>query len=439
MANIRAFIRVTVKKKQKANVRFRIVDGQAVQLFHTSDIVINPIFWDKKRECFSTRMVAPEAAREAINTAIEARKKLLERIYMQAKANGVKVSSAWLKEQVNNSLKPKKDPSEEDSDTYFYLFGRYLSAKNFAKTRYSQYQVLRRSLRRYELYCKISNPQFFLCVNLPVETLKGYEQYLRDEAVIAEDAPWLYTAVPDCRKPEPRGQNTISGLMAKMAAFHRWLVCEGFATQNPFDKVTIEPELYGTPYYLTLEERDRLLECPMPNKALETQRDIFIFQCLIGCRVGDLLLLTRGNVIDGAIEYIPSKTIAKRADTVRVPLNSKAKAILNKYEDPARKELLPFTYPQRYNSLIKEAFRVAGLDRVVTVLNPTTRQEEKQRLCDIASSHLARRTFIGNLYSKVKDPAQISALSGHKDGSRAFARYRTIDEQQKKDLVDLID
>jgi hypothetical protein len=52
---------------------------------------------------------------------------------------------------------------------------------------------------------------------------------------------------------------------------------------------------------------------------------------------------------------------------------------------------------------------------------------------------MARRTFIGNLYKKVKDPSLVGALSGHKEGSKAFARYREIDEDLKKELVSLLD
>ena len=76
---------------------------------------------------------------------------------------------------------------------------------------------------------------------------------------------------------------------------------------------------------------------------------------------------------------------------------------------------------------------------MVTVLNPTTRVEEKRPINEIASSHLARRTFIGKLYKKVKDPNLVGSLSGHKEGSKAFARYRDIDEDMKKGLVNLLD
>jgi integrase len=62
----------------------------------------------------------------------------------------------------------------------------------------------------------------------------------------------------------------------------------------------------------------------------------------------------------------------------------------------------------------------------------------KKPLNEIASSHMARRTFIGNMYKKVKDPDLIGSMSGHVEGSKAFARYRTIDDDMKRELVDMI-
>jgi hypothetical protein len=52
---------------------------------------------------------------------------------------------------------------------------------------------------------------------------------------------------------------------------------------------------------------------------------------------------------------------------------------------------------------------------------------------------MARRTFIGNINRKVKDPNLVSALSGHKEGSKAIQRYRDIDEEMKRDKVKLLD
>lgn len=88
--------------------------------------------------------------------------------------------------------------------------------------------------------------------------------------------------------------------------------------------------------------------------------------------------------------------------------------------------------------------------RPVVVYNPTTGEQEIHPLNEVASSHLARRCFVGNLYKQVKDPNLVGALSGHKEGSRAFARYRVIDgvaeadakeidEDMKRDLVSMLE
>ena len=110
----------------------------------------------------------------------------------------------------------------------------------------------------------------------------------------------------------------------------------------------------------------------------ERQRDVFIFHCCIGCRVGDLLRLKKSDVIDGAIEYIATKTIADNARTVRVPLNGTALAIIDKYKDCHETKLLPFISSQKYNDYIKVVLTKCGITRLVTVLNPNTRREEKQ-------------------------------------------------------------
>ena len=69
------------------------------------------------------------------------------------------------------------------------------------------------------------------------------------------------------------------------------------------------------------------------------------------------------------------------------------------------------------------------------VLDPTTRREVRMPISECASSHMARRTFCGNLYKRVKDPNIVASMSGHKEGSKAFARYREIDKDIKRDAL----
>ena len=73
-----------------------------------------------------------------------------------------------------------------------------------------------------------------------------------------------------------------------------------------------------------------------------------------------------------------------------------------------------------------EVIRLAGINRVETIH-------------EVMSSHSARRAFSGNMYDKVQDPNLICALTGHKEGSKSFARYRKIDEDTNRKTISLLE
>ncbi|MCQ2153575.1 MAG: hypothetical protein MJY44_03240, partial [Bacteroidales bacterium] len=41
---------------------------------------------------------------------------------------------------------------------------------------------------------------------------------------------------------------------------------------------------------------------------MAVQRDIFIFHSCIGCRVSDLMRMTKSNIVGNSIEYVAGKT-----------------------------------------------------------------------------------------------------------------------------------
>lgn len=302
----------------------------------------------------------------------------------------------------------------------------------------SRYQVTRQALHRWEQY----EGRVLLVSSFDKADVRDFQAFLENEHNIADKKRWafLYSYMPHGDRPRERGRNTIIQYLSVLRSFFHWARREGYSTAAPFDGNTIEAALYGTPYYITTEEVDQLYHADLSKRpALAIQRDIFVFQCQVGCRVGDLLRFRQDDVSGGVLEYIPGKTLAERPRTVRVPLNARAREIVARYEREAYPRLLPFISSQKYNDAIKDAFKLAGLTRQVTVLDPRTRQEVKRPLNEIASSHLARRTFIGNLYKKVKDPNLIASMSGHAEGSKAFARYRAIDDDMKAELVAMLE
>ena len=437
MATISAFVR-TSKKGTKCKVRFRIRDGRDIQLFYTSNLEINPAHWDSKRQEIKSKVVYDTIKRTEFNTNVAKWKTILLDVYASA-LNKDNISSDLFSIEVDKYLHPEKFHLQKQG--FFELCDEFLQKRKLSQVRQANFRVLFRILKRFELWRQIKEPGYILDIDtLSLDDLYVIDNYLRNEHVIATANPQIYKQVPESRKPSPRGSNTISGMMKKLRTIFIWAIDNDKTTNNPFKKYAIEDCVYGTPYYITIDERNKILNTNLSrHPRLSIQRDIFVFQCLIGCRVGDLYALTKDNLIRGAIEYIPRKTKDGRPITVRVPLNSIAREILDRYARYEGPSLLPLIAEQQYNKAIKRIFLAAGLKRKVTILNQLTRDPEQRPIWEVASSHLARRTFVGNLYKQVKDPNLVGALSGHKEGSKAFARYRDIDEDMKVDLVKLLE
>ena len=51
---------------------------------------------------------------------------------------------------------------------------------------------------------------------------------------------------------------------------------------------------------------------------------------------------------------------------------------------------------------------------------------------------MARRTFVGAAYKVVKDPNIIGKMSGHVEGCKAFNRYRNIDDDDLRNITDMM-
>lgn len=248
-----------------------------------------------------------------------------------------------------------------------------------------------------------------------------------------------------------------------------WLNDTDKTSNRPFEGIEIGTEKFGTPYYISIAERNLIADTDLKAKfesldkdaqkamlsnchcqfnTLEQQRDIFVFQCFIGCRVGDLVKLTDKNIVNELVNgqeikllvYTPHKT-KDESEVVqaRIPLHSKALTLIEKYSGvDAKGRLFPFITPQRYNGAIKAVFTLSGITRSVEVRNPKTGETEIKPINEIASSHLARRTFVGNAYFKVSDPNIIGKMSGHVDGSRAFKRYRKIEDTTLQNVINQI-
>ena len=365
------------------------------------------------------------------------------------KLNDIQVKCPSFIETLVDDFQPRYE-----SQDFYRIILQYSQWKQLSPSRVKCYKTLARQLRRFELYQQATvSTKFVLNYDsITSDDLETFRSFVRDEHILIQKHKRLFKLIfkeapYTCNENKPktigvRSENYLSILLKRLAAVFHWLLNTNKTKNDPFKDFNVGQEHYGDPIYLNKEERERLTDYDMTRcpKVLQEQRDIFIFQCLCGCRVGDLLRLRKANVQGDVLEYVPSKTKNNKKDIqiVRVTLNKIALAILEKYKTTKGDKLLPFVSAPKYNQSIKEVLRYCGITRTVQYLNQKTGQYEARQICDIVTSHMARKTFIGVEYRLTHDPSIIGRMTGHVEGSKAFCRYRKIEDEDLRSVTNLM-
>lgn len=370
-----------------------------------------------------------------------------------------KIESALKKEQdLDAENKAKEEAKEREAAKIKTELPNaievFLSHQKLCQGRIYAYKVLQGMINRFTMYKReIGDRTFTMYLDtVTLEDLEDFRDYVRNEASIAETHKRIFKKILEQypiasnpkrpKKLEARGDNYIISVIKRVKAVFNWFIKQGLTTNNPTTRLEMGLEIYGLPIYITKAERDQIADYDLSKASehIQQQRDIFVFQCLVGCRVGDLLKLTPANINNGILEYVPSKTKDHTHQVKpRVPLSQRALDLIKKYEgvDPFGR-LFPFISAQKYNENIREVFKLCKMERTVIVRNTITGQNELKPIWEVASSHMARRTFVGAAYKVVKDPNLIGAMSGHVPGSQAFNRYRQIDDEDLMSVISAI-
>lgn len=432
------------------------IGDKVVTLRAKSEVYIIPVFFSPEKGVDMSRkkIIAPDV-RKWHNEAKEKLDRILSAIaHEEETVRKEDMTGDWLKKVVEKHLHPERYQQESSGKSVYDLWEEYLLKKNLSNGRIRGIRVLIRAIARYEGFINATEKErkdFVFDINkVTKEDIGDFMDYLRNEENLANEYRQTFKVLLE-RYPsniekgkseiKGRGENTVITLMKKLKAFFNWLYESDKTSNRPFEGFKIGTEKYGTPYYISVDERNLIARTPMPTRHLETQRDIFIFHCFVGCRISDLVKLTEANITDGILTYTPHKTKdeGEQAVVARVPLHENAIKLIGKYRGTDKKgRLFPFISPQKYNDAIKEIFTISGITRNVEIRNARTGEIEVRPINEIASSHIARRTFVGNAYRKVSDPNIIGKMSGHVEGSKAFSRYRNIEDETLKNVIDLI-
>lgn len=250
------------------------------------------------------------------------------------------------------------------------------------------FRVLAREVARYERFVKATEygrKDFIFDIDTVTrQDIEVFIDYLRNEYSLSQEHPKLFKKLLSdypvnvtkghCKVAD-RGENTVIKGGKRLKALFHWFYNEGMTKNRPFDGVEVGTEKVGTPYYISIDEPNKIAETDLRAaydllseadregiskdhmRELEVQRDIFVFHCYVGCRVGDLIHLMPGNIYGDMLVYTPHKTHnnGEQAVQARVPLHPKAQELIEKYRGVDKDgRLFSFITPQKYNEAIKK-------------------------------------------------------------------------------------
>lgn len=179
--------------------------------------------------------------------------------------------------------------------------------------------------------------------------------------------------------------------------------------------------------YLTEKEVMAIYRKEDFEKRLLPVKDIFCFACFTGLRFSDINKLDNTHIKGNYLEIKTEKT----KDSVRVPLNDFAKAILNKYKNKFKEKPLPTGLTnQKTNAYLKEIAEDAEITESIRIeqFNGSNRIVTIKKKFELVTTHTARRTFVTLTLEKGIRAEVVMAMTGHRS-YRSFQKYVKITDK----------
>lgn len=442
----------------------RVSNGRGTTIRVKSGIKIPVNRWNDKKKRIDTAKAKPMETKELnrlteLCNRVEA---LVLRVYQIYKTEDItkelleKVVSYYKDESVLPISITREDIARKVGrdrvrKTVYQYGEEYLSEKEYKESQIRNGRVFFRYIARYEAYRRKTErrrtPFVFDIDRVTRDDIEDLFDYIKNEYELYNEDPNLFADIievypfdTDNRRRgriKSKGNNSMVKLRKWMRQFWNWLIEKDYTTNNPIEDFKVGKEVYNEPYALDCEQLKRITEFDFcGNKHLETQRDIFVFHCWVGCRISDLYRFTKSDISDGILTYIPKKTQAHKTGA-KVALSAIALGLIKKYEGVDKKgRLFPFISEQKYRDAIREVLTKCGIKDIVYYNEKGTGNAAKAPMNEVASSGLARRTFsdLGHTYATNKNV--IEYMMGHKIvGGEVEYRYTKIKPPQMRKAI----
>ncbi len=149
------------------------------------------------------------------------------------------IAADWLTVEVDKYRYPEKyipaEPLEVEPLNFFDTFLHFLEIWKISDVRRKNYMVVFRSLQRFEKVQQVKSPKYRLSLDtICIDDIRKFEKFMLTEHESVIKYPKIYAAIPESRRPQPRGLNTINVNMTKLRTFINWCISEELLKKNPF-------------------------------------------------------------------------------------------------------------------------------------------------------------------------------------------------------------
>ena len=444
MERITLFIRTT-KEDGDVKLRFRLIDGREVQLYHKTNI---------KASLKDLSRFTPEGTlrprvtlyNQELYDTIQTEIDYMGRAYILMKRNESSMDSSVF-ESIIDSFKAPEDKTSLIDKSLMKRFTEYVEAGYrdgiFGLSRYKHDKG---TIGKLERFLEINRKRQCTYEEFDDAMLMEFRSFVQNEVKYVDKYPSIYGKLNKRDIPkERRKDNTVANEMQVLRSFFAELEDTEEIRRSPFRKMsrerrrTITKKKYDDPVFLRKEEFETVRNFK-PSKTLVETKEAFLLHCALGCRIGDFQRLTMDNVgisEEGIpyIHYLPEKTKGTQKDNSEVvtPLIRYAFDIIKKTQF----NLPILKYPSGksgYNKKIKQLLKEAGIDRKVTEYDEVEGINKYIPLYEAGSSKLARKTHV-DMMSRVQ--INLYAAGLHRKGSGAVNRYTMMEIKDRFDLMNI--
>lgn len=430
-------VRITLVFRTRRNagalrLRFRLRQGRDVQLYYKSRIEVDIGRLEALMEKLDANLEVKKRVRNwdvELHDLLLSQKTLLKEAFHRLEESHLPLTSEYLEREMDRHRKTSNAPPVTWLTMFLDITHNQYADGVIGYSRYKHSLVIYRVLLRF---LTIKSMNDIPPDQVTPELIMEFRNFLFDEYKYVNQYKELYFGVSTYNLPKKRrGNNTVVTALNRLQAFFTELEDKDLIVKSPFRKLgkerkrVVMKDRYDEPVYLTSEEFQRVLEYRVPPR-LEEVKEAFILQCALGCRISDFKALTLKNVSVSSegipyVHYLPQKTLNVQRDfkEIQTPLVLFALQIIRKrkFEFPILKNV---SGQQGYNRKIKELLEICGIDRLCSVFNEETRQNDYMPLFQLGSSKLCRKTHV-DLMTKVQVNKYAAGL--HEIGSSAIERY----------------